>query len=167
MKLKSIKSSDLTGGLVQVAGAGVGFMLPNGIANAVAKVDDENMITDDQKKTKMFVNLGALALGVYGMLAIDGNDTTAVGLRALSTGFAGGGAKGLITHFASKKVQELPTGTTQRLMAGALGCPCNASMPSSFPVLQMPRSLRMPMAQMEMTDEQNVYDNFSLQGLHS
>lgn len=164
MKLKSIKSSDLTSGLVQVAGAGVGFMLPNGIANAVAKVDDENMITDDQKKTKMFVNLGALALGVYGMLAIDGNDTTAVGLRALSTGFAGGGAKGLITHFAAKKVQELPASTAKTLVAGALGCPCNASMPSNFPVLQMPRSLRMPMPLMENVNEENILENFSLQG---
>lgn len=157
MKLKSIKSSDLTGGLVQVAGAGVGFMLPNGIANAMAKVDDENMITDAQKKTKMLVNLGAVVLGVYGMLAIDGNDTTAVGLRALSTGFAGGGAKGLITHFASKKVQELPAGATKRLVTGALGCPCNVA----YPVLQMPRSLRMPLP-VQLETEIDVLETSSL-----
>lgn len=168
MKFKKVKTDDLTGGLMQVAGAGVGFMLPNGIANAVAKIDNEIQITEQQKQTKMYVNAALLALGLYGILAIDGNDATSNGLKALSGGIAGGGVKGLITHFASSKVQEMPSGTVKTIMAGALGCPCN-SVASSYPTLQMPsslrmpRSLRMPFSENELVATENILENFNLQ----
>jgi hypothetical protein len=95
MKFKKVKSEDLTNGLVQVAGAGVGFMLPNGIANAVLKVTDEASISDDQRMKKMYINAGAVALGLYVALATDGDDVTAQGIKSLGLGIAGGGFKGV------------------------------------------------------------------------
>ena len=72
MKIEKPNSKDISSGVVQVAGATLGFMLPNGIANAVAKVDNEAIITDDQKKTKMFVNAGLVVAGIVLSLAVKG-----------------------------------------------------------------------------------------------
>ena len=156
MKLRSVKSTDVSTGIAQVAGAGIGFMATNGIANAVAKVDDEALITEDQKKTKMYVALGALGLGVYLALAVDGSDAMAKGVQSAGLGLAGGAVKNLAQHFAKDAAAKVPAGAAARFVNGALGCPCE-STPSyaSYPALNMPYALRNP----EMASYQSAPDN--------
>lgn len=158
MKIEKPNSKDISSGVVQVAGATLGFMLPNGIANAVAKVDNEAIITDDQKKTKMFVNAGLVVAGIVLSLAVKGDDVMAGAVRGTALGVAGGGAKGLVTHFAKDNVSAPAGTTTGRFIAGALGCPCDSQV---FPALMRPRrALRMPIA--EVMEQKNNSVAFEL-----
>jgi hypothetical protein len=126
MKLKNVKTSDLSTGAAQVLGAGIGFMLPNGVANAALKITDDKMVSDDQKMKKMYINALMVGLGVYGAVAIDGNDMTAVALKSLSLGIAGGGVKGLAQHFLEKTVATTdPNTSVGTLLRGSLGCGCS------------------------------------------
>jgi hypothetical protein len=138
MKLKSVKSDDLTNGIVQVLGVGLGLMLPNIVANAIAKVDEGAVATDEQKTKKMYVNVGFAGLGTYGSLALEGKDTLTTFMKSLSLGASGGAVKGVAQHFFEKPVQAMPTGMAKSMLASGLGCPCNEPM-ASYPALQMPR----------------------------
>jgi len=149
MKFEKPKSGEIGAGVAQVAGATLGFLAPNGIANAVAKVDNEAVITDDQKKTKMYVNVACTISGIALALMVKGSDMGANAVRGAGFGLAGGGAKGLITHFAGNKVATVQDTTTRRLIAGALNCPCEAQQPT-YRALQMPRSLRMSVSEAEI-----------------
>ncbi len=174
MKFKKVKSSDVSTGLVQVGGAGVGFMATNGLANAIAKVDDEALMTEEQKKTKMYVAVASILVGGALVVALDGNDTATMGIKAIGIGMSAGGVKGLVSHFAKDSAQTMPANTTtattmKRFVAGALGCPCEERLysPPSLnrPSLNRPSSLRsasnlpvMPQRQ----ERAGVYDNFTL-----
>ena len=161
MKFKNVKSSDLTSGITQVAGVGVGLMLPNAIGNAYAKVSDDAVATDDQNKKKMIVNGASLLLGTYGALAIDDKDTLGAILKAVSLGLAGGGVKGLAGHFLKTEVAKTNPETIQgRMLRGGLGCACD-SKPTYY--LQRPR-LRIPMPMPSFptmeSEKANVLDTF-------
>ncbi|MBF03222.1 MAG: hypothetical protein CMP76_07995 [Flavobacterium sp.] len=148
MKFKKIKLNDASTGVAQVIGASVGFVLPNGVGNAIAKVDDEALMTEDQKKKKLYVNVGMLVAGVAGALAIDGNDTMAIALKSLAVGVASGSAVGIVKPLLAKKVATIPATTTAgRLMRGSLGCA------STYGSLNKPR-LRMPIQFQEMPIQQ-------------
>lgn len=140
MKIQKPNSKDIGTGVASVLGATAGFMLPNGIANAVAKVDNEAVITEDQKKTKMYVNLACMVGGVLLAVAVKGDDMVANATRGASLGLAGGGARGLVTHFAKDNVTTTAGTTSGRFVAGALGCACTGT---DYPALMRPR-LRMP-----------------------
>lgn len=156
MKFKKIKTSDVGTGVAQVAGAGVGFLLPNGVANAIAKVDDEALMTEDQKKKKLYVNGAMLVAGVAGALAIDGNDTMAIALKALAVGVASGSAVGIVKPLLAKKVATIPATTTAgRLMRGSLGCP-EAYGSLNRPRLRMPMQIQtMPVQQVPVLESSN------------
>ena len=143
MKFEKPKSAEIGAGVATVTGATVGFLAPNGIANVIAKVDDEATITEDQKNKKMYVNAACLVGGIALAMMVKGSDIGANALRGAGYGLAGGGAKGLVTHFAKDKVTTLPDGGTKRFIAGALGCACTPEY-QTYPTLQMPRSLREP-----------------------
>ena len=143
MKFEKPKSKDIGSGVASVAGATLGFIAPNGIANAVAKIDNEAIVSDKQKTTKMYVNAGCLVVGIALAMAVKGDDLVAAGVRGTGFGLAGGGAKGLITHFAKDNLKAEAGTTAGRLMAGALGCPCEDSY-EVYPSYQMPRALAMP-----------------------
>jgi hypothetical protein len=84
-----------------------------------------------------------------------GTDMTASAVKGAGFGLAGGGAKGLITHFAKDKVATMPEGTGKRLVAGALGCACS----NSYPALGRPRrALRMPLSLETATSYEPVLD---------
>ncbi len=140
MKIQKPNSKDIGTGVASVLGATAGFMLPNGIANAVAKVDNEAVISEDQKKTKMYVNLACMVGGVLLAVAVKGDDMVANATRGASLGLAGGGARGLVTHFAKDNVTTTAGTTSGRFVAGALGCACTGT---DYPALMRPR-LRMP-----------------------
>lgn len=175
MKFKKVKSSDVSTGLVQVSGAGVGFMATNGIANAIAKVDDEALMTEEQKKTKMYVAVASILVGGALAVALDGSDTTTLGVKSAGIGLAAGGIKGLVSHFAKDSAQTLPTNTTtattmKRFVAGALGCPCDEKPVYSYPSLNRP-SLNRPSSLRSIAnlpvmpprqERAGVYDNFNL-----
>lgn len=130
MKFKKVKSSDVSTGAVQIAGAGVGFMATNGIANAYAKVDDEALMTDEQKKKKLTVAIAAIVVGAGLSIALDGNDSLTQGVKALGVGLAGGGIKGVVSHIAKENPPATTAGTTTaRFVSGALGCPCETASP--------------------------------------
>lgn len=158
MKFEKPKSAEISAGVASVAGATLGFLAPNGIANAYAKVDDEALITDNQKTKKMYVNAVCLVGGIALALMAKGTDMTANAVRGAGFGLAGGGAKGLITHFAKDKVASMPAGTTaSRLVSGALGCPCETNY-TSYRSLEMPRSLRMPVTEMIQPSNQISFE---------
>ncbi|WP_445713658.1 hypothetical protein [Flavobacterium sp.] len=142
MKFEKPKSTEISAGVTHVAGATLGFLAPNGLANAYAKVDDEASITDEQKTKKMYVNAVCLVGGIALALMVKGSDMGATAVKGLGIGLAGGGAKGLITHFAKDKVTTTPGTTSGRFVAGSLGCACS----SGYPALGKPRrrSLRIP-----------------------
>lgn len=142
MKFEKPKSAEIVAGVATVTGATLGFLAPNGIANAYAKVDDEASISEEQKTKKMHINAVCLVGGIALALMVKGADMGANAVRGAGFGLAGGGAKGLITHFAKDKVTRLSAGTTSsRLISGALGCPCATTYPA---LGRARRSLRMP-----------------------
>jgi hypothetical protein len=143
MKFEKPKSAEIGAGVATVTGATLGFLAPNGLANAYAKVDDEALITDEQRTKKMYVNAVCLVGGIALALMAKGTDMTASAVKGAGFGLAGGGAKGLITHFAKDKVATMPAGTTaSRLVSGALGCACSQTYPALGYARK--RSLRMP-----------------------
>lgn len=161
MKIKQVKSSDIASGVSQVAGVTVGLMLPGAIGNAYAKVSDDASATDDQNKKKLIVSGAALALGLYGALAITGTDTTTEFVKSLAIGVAGGGAKGLASHFLKDTVAKTDAQTvTGRMMRGALNCPAER-MPAYR--LSIPRSLRMPMPAtvLPTAERETAYNSFN------
>lgn len=155
MKFEKPKSAEIGAGVATVTGATLGFLAPNGIANAYAKVDDEAMITDEQKTKKMHVNAVCLVGGIVLALMVKGSDMGASAVRGAGFGLAGGGAKGLITHFAKDKVATIANPDVKRMVAGALGCACT----STYPALGKPRrSLRMPILEVQAVESKPVYD---------
>lgn len=142
MKFEKPKSGEIVGVAVTATGATLGFLTPNGLGNAYAKVDDDALITEEQKTKKMHVNVVCVGVGLALALMVKGSDMGANAVRGAGIGLAGGGTKGLITHFAKDKVTTLPDGGTKRFIAGALGCACQET--PTYRALQMPRSLRMP-----------------------
>ena len=157
MKFEKPKSAEIGAGVATVTGATLGLLAPNGIANAYAKVDDEALITDEQKTKKMQINAVCLVGGIVLALMVKGTDMGANAVRGAGFGLAGGGAKGLITHFAKDKVATLPAGTpTARLISGALGCPCATTYPA---LGRARRSLRMPLSEVApVMERQTQYD---------
>lgn len=173
MKLKKVKQSDITAGLVDIAGTGLGFMSANGLANAYAKVDDEAVMTEDQKKKKLHVAIGCAFLGGFLAVALDGSDTITKAVKSVGVGLSAGGIKGVVTHFAKDEAQTTLTAgtTTKRFVAGALGCPCESTQTPPITYLPAPNmalsrpSLRqvMPMPRsVETSRSADVYSNFSL-----
>lgn len=156
MEFKKPKTGEIAPVLATGAGATLGFIAPNGLANAYAKVDDEALITDDQKNKKMYVNAICLVGGLALAVMVKGTDMGASTLRGAGYGLAGGGAKGLITHFAKDKITPKAT-VAGRFVAGALGCPCESNL-SEYRALQMPRSLRMPISEMIQPSNQIAFD---------
>lgn len=155
MKFEKPKSAEIGAGVATVTGATLGFLAPNGLANAYAKVDDEALITDEQKTKKMYVNAVCLVGGIALALMAKGTDMTASAVKGAGFGLAGGGAKGLITHFAKDKVATMPEGPGKRLVSGALGCACS----NSYPALGRPRrALRMPLTLETATAYEPVLD---------
>lgn len=153
MELKPIKAEQISSGLVNVVGAGAGFMLPGAIANVYAKVKPEIAITDDQKKKKLIVNAACILFGVAGSLAVSGKDMAAEAVRSLCTGLAGGGIKGVASHLLEKEVASTDAATTKgMILRGALGCPETTTMPTNqtrvtyYPTLNIPK-LRQPVFQ--------------------
>lgn len=157
MKFEKPKSAEIGAGVATVTGATLGFLAPNGIANAYAKVDDEALISEEQKTKKMHINAVCLVGGIALALMVKGSDMGASALRGTGFGLAGGGAKGLITHFAKDKVATMPAGTTaSRIVSGALGCPCATT---SYPALgRARRMLRMPILETANFESKPVYD---------
>lgn len=157
MKFEKPKSAEIGAGVATVTGATLGFLAPNGLANAYAKVDDEALITDEQKSKKMQINAVCLVGGIVLALMVKGTDMGANAVRGAGFGLAGGGAKGLITHFAKDKVATLPAGTTTtRLVAGALGCACTPTYPA---LGRARRSLRMPVLEIApVMERQTQFD---------
>lgn len=142
MKFQTPKSDDLMGTLVNGGSALGGLMVPNAVANAYAKVTDESIVTEDQKKKKLIVNAGFAIVGLALLASVKGSDTTANAVRYGSAGLIAGGGKEVVKHFFAPKVQAMQAGTTKTLIAGALGCPCQETQPT-YRALQMPSSLRM------------------------
>lgn len=144
MEIQKIKSKDVGTGLSQVLGVTAGLFIPNGVANVYAKVNDESLITEEQKKKKLVANALMAIGGTLGALALKGNDVLTVGVKALSAGVASASVAGIVKPMLAKKVAETdPNTTAGRLLRGSLGCP---DMNTSFygKTLNRPR-LRMPM----------------------
>lgn len=149
MKFKQVSQKEISTGLPTVIGAGAGVMVARGISGSVIKAESGVPLSDKQKKTKLFVALGCMALGAYGYMAIDGNDAVASGAKGLALGTALNGVLDIASHIADKSPEKPNTSTpTGRFLASALGCPCQSSNVETqrtyIPTLQMPRSLRMP-----------------------
>jgi hypothetical protein len=158
--MKMPKKNDMLNGTVLIAMASIGYMVANGLTNSIAKIDDENaVLTDEQKKTKLYVSLGNV--GVGGALAVTqkGAGMKETALRGLGVGMGTYGGRSLISHFAKSTNVVDATGVeggTKRFMTGALGCPCNSenydvNNPSwtkprvvSIPSMQELQTLRKP-----------------------
>jgi hypothetical protein len=161
MKLEKPDSKGIANGIAQVGGATLGFIIPNGIGNVVAKVDDDATATDDQKKTKMYVNLACLIGGVTLSLMVKGDDVIANSIKGAGYGLAGGAAKGLIAEVAKDKITSTtPKGVSQRFIKGALGCGCNPATPS-YQTLNRPitRRLAMPDVMVDYKKANSIEEN--------
>lgn len=159
MKFEKPKSKEVGTAVAQVVGATAGFMIPNGVANAYAEVDNEAVITDEQKTKKLTANAVCLVGGIALALMVKGDDMAANAVRGAGFGLAGGAVKGVIVHFAKDETEKLAGTTAGRFVAGALGCPCETKEPSYAQMaarLQRPRSLRMPMQSIEMMPRNNA-----------
>lgn len=147
MKFKKVTQKDVSTGLPTVVGAGVGVMVARGITGVVVKNETGVLLTEDQKKKKLYVGLACLVAGAYGFMAVDGNDLASSGVKGLAIGTALNGFTDVVAHLADKAPAKPDTTTTTgKFLANALGCPCEASatQPTFAPILNMPRSLRMP-----------------------
>ena len=165
MEIKPIKTEQLSSGVVNVVGAGAGFMLPGALANMVAKVKAETVVTEAQKKKKLMVNAACILAGIAGSLAVSGKDTVAEGVRALCTGIAGGGIKGVASHLLEKEIAKTDAASNKgMLLRGALGCPqstMNQSRITHYPTLNRPGRLRQPIFQSNPSLEIGTNDPLS------
>lgn len=145
------KKDDILNGTVLIAMATIGYMVANGLTNSIAKIDDENaVLTDEQKNTKLYVSLGNV--GVGGALAVTqkGTGMKETALRGLGVGMGTYGGRSLVSHFAkSTNVVEATgvEGGTKRFMTGALGCPCTENYDVNNPAWTKPRVVSIPSMQ--------------------
>jgi hypothetical protein len=147
MKLKKVSQKDVSAGVPTLIGAGAGFMVARGVSGSVVNSTAGIPLTDDQKKKKLYVALACLAIGGYGLMAVDGNDSVSVGVKGVAIGTALNGLSDVVAHLADKAPAKPDTTTaTGKFLANALGCPCEtAPMPmNAYAPLARPRSLRMP-----------------------
>ena len=142
MKLKSIKTAEIPNGLVKVAGSGVGLMLPKVVGDLTAGVKPSVALTEQQMKTKLYVNGGFMLLGTLGALMIDGKDLLSDFVKHVSVASAGAGTLGVVKHFVQPSVDKMADGTFKTVLSSGLGCACNTPIALNK-ALGMP--LRMPL----------------------
>lgn len=156
MKLKNVSSKEATTQGVALGGAVVGAMFGRGLTAIATKPAIANAPTPAEDNKKMYVQLAMVALGAYGMMAIDGNDTTANALKGVATGIALDNALNVVTTLVGKsdtlKTKLVADTSTNTFVKGALGlgcpgCESNTYRPYTMPVQQLNRprkALRIP-----------------------
>lgn len=146
------KKDDIVTGLVLLGTTTLGYMVANGLTNSIAKIDDENaVLTDEQKKTKLLVSLGNVAVG--GGLAVmqKGNGLKETAIKGVGIGMGTYGARSLVSHLSKENdLATISTGNTSgdRFLKGALACACDGSNASArtvvIPTMERTPVLRMP-----------------------
>lgn len=163
MNLKKVTGKDISIGAPMILGAGAGVMVTRGISGSITASKTGDVLTDDQKKKKMYVGLAALAIGAYGFMAVNGTDSASTALKGASLGASLNGLLDVAAYVTEKSNVKPDANTaTGRFYANALGCPCDNSGMAYTPYARAiaPAStyapLRMPTPQAEVLDLSNM-----------